>query len=78
MGLPVVAEDVELVVNGVELLGGALRVRDDDPDVAMAARAWGEVPATGLLRLITSVRYCIDSSRTDWDRLHDEEGAHNG
>ena len=71
IGLPVFAEDVvELVVNGVEL-DGAERDRDEDPVVAIAARAWGEAPATGLLRLITSVRYCIHSSRTRWDLLQD-------
>ena len=63
MSLPVSADDVvELVVSGVELVG-AERDRDEDPVVAIAARAWGEVPATGLLRLITSVCYRISVGR---------------
>ena len=74
MALPgAVADDVELVVIGVELVG-AERERDDDPVVAIAAGRGIVVPATGLLRLITSVRYCIHNSRTRWDLLQDVEG----
>ena len=71
MALPeVFAEDVELVVNGVEL--GALRDRDEDPVVAMAAASVrGIVPVTCLLRLITSDCYCISvvSAGGTWFRM---------
>ena len=49
------AEDVvDDVVNGVDVVPGAERDRDDDPVVAIARAGWGMCLGTGLLRLITS------------------------